>query len=162
MAETVGQFCLSESDWNPETDLAFQKLKSGGRHSDHSMLLTVEQKVSPDDAVFAVVPLPPQPVAEHHYFMRVGLAFFGQERAAERELDAEHREEIGRHRVGVHSLWLAVACQVVAPLGQRRHILKGLALRLPVGVICRSGSVLRKPGERRVLPDSQTITSRSG
>src|SRR5262249_37191642 len=147
MAAAGGQFPLSKSDWNPETDPAFQELKPGRRHADNLMLLAIEQQISSEDVAFSAVPLLPQFVAEHAHLVRVGLVFFGQKRSAERELDPEHREEIGCHRIGVNPLWLTVAGQVETPRRKRRHLLEGLALRLPVGVIRRRWRVLREPRE---------------
>src|SRR5262249_35978725 len=117
------------------------------------LLRAFEHTSAPDASVSAAIPILPQPIAEHDYFIRIGFIFFGQERAAERGLDAEYREEIGRHHIGVKPLWFAVAGQFETPLAERRHILEGLGLRLPVGVIRRRWRVLRKPRKRGVLPD---------
>src|SRR5262249_38109709 len=117
------------------------------------LLRAFEHTSAPDASVSAAIPILPQPIAEHDYFIRIRFILFGQERAAERWLDAEYREEIGRHQIGVHPLWFAVAGQVETPLAERRHILEGSVLRLPVGVIGRRRSVARKSGERSVLPN---------
>src|SRR6266487_6504741 len=131
----IRELILREGDRNPHANVALQKLKAGRHHAHDSVLLIVQQDVSPDYSRVASVTTLPQSVAENRDFVRSRFVFLDREVSPCDWLNAEQWKEIGSHSVRQNSLRLSIASKIeVLPI-ERGHILERLILRFPIHVV---------------------------
>ena len=101
---------------------AARETETRGEHADDRRGLTIQDHRTSDNPGVAAEPPLPQPIAQEHDPGTRSLLFIRREGPAERGLNAEHREEPGRHvragdrlparAVGVERSGLPVGCEL--------------------------------------------------
>ena len=122
-------------------------MKAGRHHADDGVSFVVEKNILTDDVGRAAEAGLPQTITEDNSSIRAGPILLRQEGAAQNRLHAEQRKKICAHAVSLDFFRFTAANQVEAAPVHRRHILKALIERFPIGIVRRGGSVPGKADE---------------
>src|SRR5687767_3482941 len=101
-----------ERNRDPKSNLAIQKLKTGGHHANNAVFFAVQQDVAADDISIPCITLLPQSVTEYCHPVRAGLIVICRKPLTNRRLDTEQREEIRSRAEYFNFLRFSVASQI--------------------------------------------------
>ena len=122
--------------------------------ADDPARFAVQRDRRADDARIQSIPPRPCAVAEHGGARRARRVFFWCEKAPNRGLRAEHREQIRRRANHANPLWIAAPGQRVVAADRNRDLLEPAVAVLDVEVLRRGKPVLGDVEARRSLPQN--------
>src|SRR5204862_7391873 len=99
---------------------------------DDRVWTAVEGDRLPDDRPIAAEARSPDGVAQNDDVRVPWFVLLRSKRAAERRPDAEHGEEICRHRRGVERIRLALSSEIQAVVPVDGHVLEDIVLIAPI------------------------------
>src|SRR5580765_4559830 len=101
------EFCSVLTQRRHHIRFAVSHPEAGGRDANNRIEFSVESNRSTESFLPSCEVALPETVAEDYHGRRAGPVFFGQESASLREIDAQHREQVGRNLLQVNILRVA-------------------------------------------------------